>query len=483
MTDAAMRAILRSAWPATSIDHLLRAVALPDSAQAAEAWRQFESAADFDALAWGEFRLVGLAAKHIAVLAPDSAMRPRIAGIERSLWSRSQLAIGEAGTALRALSTAGVPIMAIKGAGRTASGDPAARGRVVNDIDLVVRGADIGRAYDLLVEDGWTPAGSGSPLFQRTRLGMVVGTNLVRGRFGNIDLHRTAFHSPFDDRAEDDAIWDRAATGRLGYVEVRIPSPTDTVLIALAHGALDAHKSSDWLMDIASAIDAGVDWDLLVDIALRRRLQAAAAIALSYVDERLQRQVPLPVLRQLQSAAARHPFASLAIIAETRPKERRSAFFWVARALAKQKRLLRRERKSVSPLVWASLRPARAASPSDLTCEHRFALPGRTPGAPWRGRVDVTLAVEVPGAWRRIDFEVNAGSCHLLRLRALVRGGTRRLAPLRFRFDLSLDGGDPDPVLVAVPSRSFNTDAPVEEVARYAAARFSLGELRAVPSG
>ncbi len=97
-------AIFRAAWPEIQVDRLLRAAMLEDAIAAAIAWREFEASADFDHLTSGEMRLIGMAAKGLAKLAPDSPMLPRIQGIERANWSRSQLAIGEAGFGLRALA-------------------------------------------------------------------------------------------------------------------------------------------------------------------------------------------------------------------------------------------------------------------------------------------------------------------------------------------------------------------------------------------
>ena len=95
----------------------------------------------------------------------------------------------------------------------------------------------------------------------------------------------------------------------------------------------------------------------------------------------------------------------------------------------------------------------------------------------------LAAAVWLPPVWRRVDFEVNAGDRHLLRLRGLARNGGRRVGHFRFRFTLTLASNDPVPVLEAAPSRSFNTDAPDNEVERYAAPRFALSALRVRRTG
>lgn len=477
MANRLTDALLKSAHPAPSVDNLLRAIALSDRDRAAAAWRAFEANADFDNLTWGEFRLIGLAARRLTDLAPDSPMRPRISGIERSIWSRSQLVIGEASSGLRKLNDASLEMLIMKGAGRAASGDAVARGRIVNDIDIVVRPEDLERAFDVLVEDKWTPAASGSPLYHRSRLKAITGINLVRGEFGNIDLHRTPFHAPFD--CDDDSpIWRRSAPGKLGYAAVRVPSPLDTIIIAIAHGSLDAHKSSDWLADVAASINEGVDWDTFFEIASRRNLLAASTIALSYVRERLECPVPTGVLVQLETAARRSPLMLVSTVAQARPKTDRFGLFWLARALAKQSRLLRVQRRDRRPnkVKLASFvhRSGKKTPAKQLALEQDLVLPGRGDTDAWKGTVDIEVLAELPPATRRVEFEINTKQRHLLRLRAIVRNRGHRRLSLRFRAKLEIPPGDTDPRLCAVPARSFNTDALQKDLDRYCPTPFAM---------
>lgn len=484
MRDGFLSFVFRKAWPNQSLDRLLRAAVLKDMTDAAAAWREFEAAADFDHLTAGEIRLIGLAAKRVASFAPDSPMLARIGGIERANWSRSQLTIGAAGEGLRVLQAASVDMLVIKGASRAASGDPAARGRMLNDVDIVVRPGDMTRAFDLLTSGGWQPAGSGTTLFHRSRLDQAVGINLVRGRFGNLDLHSKPFRPPYASTANETAIWSRASISKLGYVPVWVPSATDAITIAIAHGALDAHKSSDWLADIAAGIDSGVDWDILETIVEDCRLHAPAVVALGYVHDRLARPVPAPLLERLAKTASRRPLALLASLSETRPKAGSIGFFWMVRALAKQSRLLRsRPAASRSPIILPSPvfdRAEVAAGPMSL--QQTLPLTDRQQGQPWNGTIDMTILVNLPPASRRIDFEVNSQTRHLARLRAVVinRGARHRL--LRFKFPLKLAPDDDAPVLAAAASRSFNSDAPADLLDRYGAAQFRIVRFRSMRS-
>ena len=489
MRYAFLSFVQRSAWPNRSLDRLLRAVTLDDEAAAA-AWRDFEAEADFDHLTAGEMRLIGLASKRLARLAPESPMLMRIGGIERANWSRSQLAVSAAGEGLRTLVACSIEMLVIKGASRIASGDPAARGRMINDVDIVVRPDDIAHAFDLLTRDGWQPAGSGTVVFHRSRLAGAIGINLVRGRFGNLDLHRTPFHQPYEtdgdgSRADDASIWKRASGGILGYVPVLVPSATDAVAIAIAHGALDAHKSSDWLADIVAAIDNGVDWNLLEALVDGRRLHGPAAVALGYVDARLERPIPSPLLARLERTAARRPLAFLAALAETRPKTSHIGLFWIVRAFAKQRRLLRsRPSAPHSRIVLPSPAPRnRRAGAAPSVLSQAFSVPGRRQGQPWNGTIDLTISVELPPASRRIDLEVNSPDRHFARLRAVVLNRGKREKILRFKVPLVLGPQDSSLVLAAAPSRSFNDGVPQRMIDQYGPTPFRLIHCASTRSG
>jgi hypothetical protein len=476
MRDRFLSFVQRTAWPSKSLDNLLRTALLEDAAAATAAWNEFESTADFDHLTAGEMRLIGLASKRLSALAPNNPMLARIKGIERANWSRSQLAISAAGEGLRVLAAHSIEMLIIKGASRAAVVDAAARGRTINDVDIVVRGGDIVRAFDVLVGEGWRPAGSGTAIFHRSRLAHVVGTNLVRGRFGNLDLHRTSFHPPYtsnDPDVDDASIGRRASKGSLGYAPVWVPSATDAVAIAIAHGALDAHKSSDWLADIAACIDRGVDWDLLEAHIEYRGMHAAAAVALGYIDERLDRPVPGPLIARFRKMAARRPLASLAALAETRPKANYSVF-WPIRALSKLHRV-RRSQPSHSPIVVSLLGARRRSGSSGFPVfEQELSVPGRQDGRKWKGVLDLTICVELPPASRRIDFEVNSPIRHLARLRSIGLKRGPRDKTLRFKVPLLLEPQDSSIVLAAAPSRSFNDPAPQHLIDKYGPVPFRM---------
>lgn len=481
-----IRSIFRQAWPSPSIDHLMRAALLTDDGEAALAWRAFESTTDFDNPTWGEMRLLGLVSNRLATLAPESPIRPRVGGVERQNWARSRIVIGEAASGLRALRAASVDILVVKGGAIAARGGDDARWRMVNDLDIVVRPDAIETAYDVLVADGWIPAGTGTALYQREGLGDAVGVNFVRGKFGNLDLHRTAFHAPYLSLADDPPIWERSVAGSLAGAKVRLPSATDFIVIGLAHGALDAHKHSDWLADIALAIDRGeVDWPLFEEVVGARGLEGPAAGALSYVAERLQRPVPAALIERLETDALRKPLALAARLAETRPKSDGFGLAWTMRLLAKQTRLRRGRKNKVHdfPTFRPSwLRPRKGKEPGPGALHHPLPVTGRDPEKAWTGTIDLTLLVDLPPVKRRVEFEINSDNRHVARLRARVTNRGRRTRAFRFKFPLTLRPGEGGIVLAAAPARVFNSDVPPALLERYDALPFRLVDCRTTDS-
>lgn len=479
MVGSFLGSILRTAWPKPSIDRILRAALLEDQKAAAVAWREFEAAADFDRLTAGELQIIGLVSKRLKTLAPDSPMRGRIGGVERAQWSRNQLVVGEAGSGLRALEAEGVGVLVIKGAGLLAAGGASARGRVVGEIDLVVRPDVMEKAFDVLTGHGWRPVGSGTLIYHRTRLSETNGIKLVRGQFGNLGLHRTAYSPPHASTVDDASIWERSGSGTLAYASVRLPSATDTLAVGLAQGVPRAGKSGDWLADIAAGIDRGVDWELVEFVADRLGLQATGAVGLRYVRERLERPVPCSVLLRLEKAAIRRPLAIIAALTRAQPKGGVTRVFGLGRAVATQRRLLGSPRRTVFPSP-VRRRPETGSGVKAL--DQVLLLPDRAQGKSWTGTIDLILSVDLPPASRCLDFEVNSSIRHHVRLRALVRDKGTRERLLRFRFPVTLSRDDTSLVLTAAPSRSLDAGAPQHLTNRYGATPFRLVHLRTLRS-
>ena len=479
--DGVFTSLLRSGWPSPTIDRLLRAALLKD-APAAQAWREFEEKADFDHLTAAQTRLIGLVARRLPVIAPVSPMLARMGGIERANWSRSKLVIGEAASGLRALAAASIPMLIIKDASRVAAADPLARGRMIYDIDIVVDPEMLSRAFDIFVQEGWQPSGPGTPLYHRTLLADATVVNLVRGRFGNLNIHRTTFQMPFLSPINEPAVWECSVKGMLGGTAVRVPSASDSVAIAIAHGIAYASESSDWLFDIGVHSDEGLDWKQFTETARQHGLEAPAAVVLNYVRERLDRAVPAATLNGLKRAAVRRPLVLLVTLAGMRLGSRHVCLSRTVRAFAEQARPRSWRRRRSQARRWRTFSTSAsrisAMPPGEFALQHDIGLPGRAPGEAWTGAIDLALLVALSSAARRVDFEVNSTDRHHLRLSALVYNSRACEQLLRFRFPVSLRANEPGLLVAASPRRTFNVDTSPDLAARYAPTPFRIIALR-----
>jgi hypothetical protein len=254
------------------------------------------------------------------------------------------------------------------------------------------------------------------------------------------------------------------------------------IVIGLAHGALDAHKHSDWLADMALAIDRGeIDWNLFETIIGRRGLAGPAAGALSYMVERLQRPVPESLIARLERSALRKPLALAAKLAEAKPKSDHIGLAWMMRLAAKQSRLWRGRKKKTFdfPTFRPSWLPPRRGDRASVSAlQHALPLLDREPQQAWNGVLDLTILVELPAVKRRIEFEVNSKERHVARLRARVVNRGRRTRAFRFKFPITLSEGENGIVLTAAPARVFNSDVPTKLLERYDALPFKLVDLR-----
>ncbi|WP_028081310.1 nucleotidyltransferase family protein [Solimonas soli] len=424
------------AWPAGGRDRLLRAALLADDAAALAAARRWLDEHDINSAGFAEHRLLLAIATRLSEALADHPAWPRLAGLQKMLWTRSQLALRDTLPALRALHAAGIPLMMLKGASRIAVDAAAQRGRIAYDIDVLVPAAAMGQALDLLHERGWLAASGVSHPYLRARLGAQRAINLQYGRFGDIDLHQCAYHPLQADAGDDRAIWERARPARFGGLDVWVPSAADRVALAIAHGARNTAAHSDWLVDAAVTLRQGqTDAAQLMDVLRRRRLLDPAAVALSYLACGLDVALPEGLLDAVRAAAGRPGLTRLMTLASMKPKQGLNP---VLRLLRRGVRVLaaRAERRTMPPEVTVKgkvVAGARAAHEAAAVLRAELPLPA----APARGttlRFDLRLRFEMPvlPSSRGIRLELKAAGVHLAHL--VYRHARKRGGPLILRF-------------------------------------------------
>ena len=466
------------AWPSASLDQLLKAVLLPNDEAADRLALGWLDSHDINDASFAEHRLLAaLAERHGKRLAAHPAY-PRMAGLQKMLWSRSRLAYREARPVLAALSGAGCPVMLLKGASRIALDAGAQRGRASHDIDILVRPENMAGALDLLLASGWTASTGAGPLYLKSRIAAFRALNFFKGFHGDLDLHQSAYHPSQASPEDDEDLWRRAEKAELSGVELLVPSPADRIALAIGHSGLDAHAHSDWLVDIDWNIRRGdVDWSILLGILGARRLFVPAAVCLSYLGREIGAPVPEDVLAEIIAGADRMGPLGRASILEAKPRGDFGFLSRLARGVVKQLRLSRGRlpRRNAKEAIWRgrAKRVAPGAQRPVLSTVCTLPVPPevvRNEALP----VEIGIRVVVPDQRRRLEFELSTETRHIARLTCRKLDRSSGLREVRFSGPASFDPAEEKLVLEARPSRHFRSWEKAEDVARYGLVPFAV---------
>ncbi|MDA4844053.1 nucleotidyltransferase family protein [Hoeflea poritis] len=437
---------------------------------------------DIDDVTYAEQRLLLAIAARFPQERVEVPHRARLTGIQRMLWSKSRLAIKAAEPAFDKLRGAGIDVLVFKGAARAAVNMNELKGRVAHDVDILVKGDHFPNALKLLTNDGWQPSNGCSAVYCQAVAPSIRGINLFRGRYGDIDLHQRVLHQyTVLDPAESE-IWSRARKVSFLGGEAFISDPTDALVIAIAHGGLDGHNHSDWIVDSAMLVaENQIDWDLFLSQCRQYGIMPHAAIALTFLAQRLQSAIPADVIEAVASEGRASKPALFSALFQSHPKRQHNAFGLVGRTISKQWRLYRtrsEDRRASPYLSDIRLRRTRKERPiaGDVQPEHTFAFP-LPDGRP--NSVSFTIAVRTGPMRRRYVFELNSGQRHIARFVCRHAGRQKTLMLSgSCRLPHDLPSGDDPLVLYARPSKCFSGGYKGDEDALYAAAQFRMVSCR-----
>lgn len=461
------------AFPTGWHDRLVKAAVHADDACALAHVDAWLGAIDIDTASPRDHRLlVEVAARFGPRLAAHAAY-PRLVGLRRMLWTRGLVALRKARPALATMAEAGVEMLLFKGGARLADAGHARGERIAHDIDIAVRPEEMAGAFDILAGHGWMAAQGVSHHYVREHLASMRGVRMFRTHFGDIHLHARPFRPGQGEGTDDDALRERSRRALLDGVGVWLAAPEDGLALSVAHGGLDAHADSDWLVDAAGVVARhAVDWGRFEAIVEARSLQAPALIALSYLSGEACLPIPPLVLAAIARAARARPLGYLAGFAQARPHYRATIASNAIRGVARllHKREARRQSQRASDRWLDARRTATGDSDGGLPAiEQHIAVPPRLRQG--RAHFHAVLQIAVPPVRRRIEFEVNGAVRHICRIRYRKwRKGDRLLT---LAIDGPIDISDEVTLkLVSRPSRLLRHDSGPAQKARYDALPF-----------
>jgi hypothetical protein len=245
---------------------------------------------------------------HLAVRSREDAPAPVRAALEvraRAQHVRALHAVSHLSALVRSLRGAGVRVVSLKGPlfSTWLYGDLGMRRFA--DLDLLIDPHLRARAYETLVQAGYSLRRGMSMATARAVYAGTGAWPLGHASGLPIDLHwRTqalGFASPLRPREVlDDSITTPAAGG-----DMKIPCPTHAAALALLHAAKHLWSSLELVLSIAHLTRrVDVDWSRVYHLASRAGAWQACAAGLALARELFDAETPAPIRARVEAAGA-----------------------------------------------------------------------------------------------------------------------------------------------------------------------------------
>ncbi|MDD5364666.1 MAG: nucleotidyltransferase family protein [Gallionellaceae bacterium] len=406
-------------------DSLLIQAAVAPADLARAAWQAWTAQRSLDEARWAEVRMLPSVAARAAELAIQADLLPRLDGIRRFVWAGSQKQMLAARPILARLGAQGIPFMLLKGAALIAAYPATTGRRFLRDVDILVPAERTAEAVDLISAAGWRNA-----FFENVEEARLIGLARTHAlefkgpEGGEVDLHRFAL-APNFCAGDDDLLWSRAETASFLGLPCLRPALEDLLVTTLEHSfRRDPDQVLDWSLDAAHLIgNPRLDWQAVVEAALRRRLAVPVEARLRYLGRQCGLAVPDAVLTALEPQSREPVFVAESLA---------NHFGGLKLPGATQRAHVRAQRRRAE--IWcASAQEAASDWPVRTRPEVRLSGQGR--------RVDIGLP---DGDIRRLRIQINAESvptphwtcrihCGAISLSRLV-GGNGPIDRLRRRW-------------------------------------------------
>lgn len=199
---------------------------------------------------------------------------------------------------LSAFAAADLPVLLLKGAALAEEVYPRPHVRHSHDIDMLVLEEDLPRAQSILRAIGCQPSDDGYP-----RDG--IHNQYVHRSGLPLSLHTRPFlFQPYNASAED--MWRHSEHRGLLGSTARILSPADQLLHVCVHASTIGNRQNLlWACDawFVLAYARGIDWDSLMERAVRTSASIPLYVMLDYLSRELRAPIPSSVVSQLASIA------------------------------------------------------------------------------------------------------------------------------------------------------------------------------------
>lgn len=281
---------------------LLRACLLCDE-EGLNAYREWASRVDVEALDYGSFRMLPLLYRNLRRLGLETTVLDKFKGTYRQTHYQNKLAFHRVAALLNLLARAGIATLVLKGAALIPLYYGEAGVRPMADFDLVVRPEQALATIHLLQRSGWERE-PGLPLTPGF-ISVQYSWHFRLPAAAELDLHWYVFDQCCYPNADAES-WESSVPVEIEGFPARTLNPADQLLHTCVHGAeWNPVPPLRWIADAMTIFDraAGqIDWQRLVRQTKERRLVPAVRDTLTYLQTRLDAPVPDAVLSDLRNA-------------------------------------------------------------------------------------------------------------------------------------------------------------------------------------
>jgi hypothetical protein len=277
-------------FPTAAQLELLKAALLP-AGQSASAWRSWKARGlDLETVDRNSVRMFSrLWSNRVAAeVGPEDL--PLLKGVYRHVFASNAVMLSSVLDATRILGEAGIPALFMKGAAMIArTGNLGLR--LIDDVDILIPEAADRQATALLRAAGYT---------DRHDFDVRHSWDCTTPSGSPLDVHRWAFKTA----GEDLDLFARACEATLLETPVKITSPTDSLMIAIAHGfRLPSGAPLRWIADALLVVQLdgeAIEWHVLLERARRPGLTLSLVDGLGFLAREFGAPVPPEVLEELR---------------------------------------------------------------------------------------------------------------------------------------------------------------------------------------
>ncbi len=263
-------------------EQLLRASLLQGD-EALKSWEQFsrplspqEIEAEFEQAA---YTLLPLFFRNLEKHGRSELLPAKYRGVYRHTWTKNQILLHSAASAIKKMNECGIKVMIFKGASIATTHYCDMGVRYMKDVDIIVKPENLNDALRILEESGWNRVSDYS-----------FAKEFENKEGARIDVHWFA----------NEKNWENAIAVSLDDISVPALSPTDLLHFMQEPKAWNLRWVSDMFV-LVNSTAFPVDWNTVIERSKRQNRCLALRIGLHYLMETLGTSAPKTVLKELDA--------------------------------------------------------------------------------------------------------------------------------------------------------------------------------------